>query len=106
VEVRAALRGLGLARREGVAEMEDHLGMLCEAMRLLIAGGPDVGPRPLGHQRSFFAAHLAPWYRACANDIRSARGANFFCRVADVMETFFDVESEAFDIGDMDGGMT
>jgi TorA maturation chaperone TorD/divalent metal cation (Fe/Co/Zn/Cd) transporter len=102
--VRAALRELGLVRRDGIAEMEDHLGMLCEAMRVLVGGAPGVAPRPLLQQRAFFAAHLAPWYRACANDIRSAKGANFFCRVADVMEAFLDVEAQAFAIDGIGAG--
>jgi len=103
-DVRAALGGLGLVRRHGIAEAEDHVGMLCEAMRLLVAGAPGVAPRPFAQQRAFFEAHLAPWYQACANDIRSARGANFFGRVADVMEAFLDVEATAFALGDIVGG--
>ena len=71
-DVRSALGELGLVRRDGIAKMEDHVGMLCEAMGLLVAGAPGVAPRPLAQQRAFFEAHLAPWYRTCANDI-SAR---------------------------------
>jgi TorA maturation chaperone TorD len=91
--VRAALREHGLERRAGIAEGEDHLGSLCEAMRVLIANGT-----PIARQRAFFDAHIAPWYRACAEDFRSADGSKFYRCVANVLEAYFDVEQEALAI--------
>jgi hypothetical protein len=46
----------------------------------------------------------APWYRACADDIRAAKRANFFCRVADFTETFLDFEAQALAIHGIGGG--
>ncbi|WP_119155074.1 TorD/DmsD family molecular chaperone [Caldimonas tepidiphila] len=96
--LRDDLAALGLARRPGSGELEDHLAALCETMRLLIAGAPGLPRRPLAVQKDFFDRHLAPWYERCLDDLRQAEGANFYRRVADFMHAFLDVEAEAFDI--------
>lgn len=96
--LRDDLAALGLARRPGSGELEDHLAALCETMRLLIAGAPGLPRRPLGVQKDFFARHLAPWYERCLDDLRHAEGANFYRHVADFMQSFLEVEAEAFDI--------
>lgn len=97
VALRGDLARLGLGRAPGQREMEDHLGALCEAMRLLVAG---ASPHTLGRQRQFFDTHLAPWYRRCLHDIRSAPAANFYRLVADFAEAFLDIEAEAFALDD------
>lgn len=100
----AALRGelaqLGLARRTGVGEMEDHLAALCESMRILITGGADGQPHTLQRQKLFFKNHIAPWVERCLDDIRAAPEANFYRLVADFAQAFFNVEAQAFDIAD------
>lgn len=96
--LRADLAALGLARNARGGEPEDHLGALCEAMRILIAGAPGVRPQPVPAQQAFFDKHIAPWHARCLDDIRRAQGANFYRRVADFIEAFFDVEAQAFDI--------
>ncbi|HZX26209.1 MAG TPA: molecular chaperone TorD family protein [Telluria sp.] len=98
VALRDDLARLGLARRRGAGEMEDHLGALCDAMRLLIAGGASRRPQPLAVQCAFFEAHLAPWYARCLNDLRSVPEARFYRLVADLAEAFFDVEALAFEL--------
>lgn len=115
VALRGDLARLGLGRSPGQREMEDHLGALCEAMRLMIAGGSGVATpgaatpgvatpggalQPLASQQQFFDTHIAPWYRRCLQDIRSAPEANFYRLVADFAQAFFDVEAEAFALGD------
>lgn len=102
--LRASLRELGLVRTRGVAETEDHLGALCEAMRLLIVGADGLAPRPLDCQRAFFDAWIAPWYRACMHDLHSASAADFYKRVAAFAEAFFELESEAFGLVRTDSG--
>jgi TorA maturation chaperone TorD len=96
VALRDDLARLGMGRAPGQREMEDHLAALCEAMRLLISGGVV----PLARQRAFFEAYIAPWYRRCLHDIRSAPEANFYRLVADFAEAFLDVEAEAFALED------
>ena len=97
--LRTELARLRLARRTGAGEMEDHLGALCETMRVLIA---DDGGRaqPLEVQSKFFATHIAPWQQRCLDDIRAAPEANFYRYVADFAAAFFLVESEAFELDD------
>ena len=46
-ELRQDLSRLRIARARGVGEFEDHLGALCETMRVLIAGAPGIA-RHLG----------------------------------------------------------
>lgn len=102
VALRADLARLGLGRAPGQREMEDHLGALCEAMRLMVTGSAATGaaPQALARQRQFFDTHIAPWYRRCLHDIRSAPEANFYRLVADFAEAFLDIEAEAFALDD------
>jgi TorA maturation chaperone TorD len=99
-ELRADLRTLGLVRRRRAAETEDHLGALCEVMRVLIAGMPGVARQPVSRQKAFFEHHLGPWYGACLADLRKADGADFYVHVANLAQAFFDVEAAAFAIED------
>ncbi|HEY8608048.1 MAG TPA: molecular chaperone TorD family protein [Noviherbaspirillum sp.] len=97
--LRDDLRVLGLTRAAGVAEAEDHLGAVCEAMRVLIGGTHGASRQPLGTQRTFFTRHLAPWYARCLDDIREAQAACFYRHVARFARAFLDVEAAAFSIG-------
>jgi TorA maturation chaperone TorD len=96
--LRADLHALGLARRGASAETEDHLGALCEVMRVLVGGVPGIEARPLAEQRRFFETHIAPWYGACLQDIRAASGAQFHGVLADVVQAFLDAEARAFEL--------
>lgn len=98
--LRTDLARLGLARRTGVLETEDHLGALCETMRLMIVGGQGVARQPLERQQAFFDAHIAPWYGTCIEHLRQADGARFYQRVADLAGAFFDIEREAFEVAE------
>lgn len=100
LHLRATLRELGLARQRGAAFPEDHLGALCESMRLLAAGGPGFARRPLAVQRQFFVTHIAPWGYACLHDMRQAEGACFYAALADLAQGFFDLERQAFELDD------
>ncbi|MGV3743298.1 MAG: TorD/DmsD family molecular chaperone [Burkholderiaceae bacterium] len=98
--LRSDLAALGLARAEKATELEDHLASLCETMRLLIAGAPGWAPRTVREQRSFFMKHIVPWYARCLNDIRHAEGANFYRKLADLAQAFFEIEYQAFEMED------
>jgi TorA maturation chaperone TorD len=91
--LRDDLRDMGLARRAGTAELEDHLGSLCETMSILISQG-----RPLQLQRHFFDRHIANWAIPFLDDMRNAEGANFYRHVANVIDAFLQIEKEAFDM--------
>lgn len=98
--LRTDLARLGLARISPSGEMEDHLGALCETMRVLIAGTRGRDPQPVACQRQFFDTHIAPWYRRCLDDIRAAPEANYYRLVADLAQAFFEVEAGAFALDD------
>jgi len=98
--LRHDLARLGLARAPGVGESEDHLGTLCETMRVLIQGGPGMAPRGLDAQQAFFEAHLRPWYAACLADVAASPDANFYRVVAGVVDAFLSIEAQAFAVLD------
>jgi TorA maturation chaperone TorD len=96
VALRQDLFRLGIARARGVGEFEDHLGALCETMRVLIAGAPGIRRQPLEEQQHLFNAHIQPWYAACLADIAGAEPANFYRVVAAFAGAFLAVEALAF----------
>ncbi|MCK0507519.1 molecular chaperone TorD family protein [Aromatoleum anaerobium] len=93
-DLRDDLAGLGLARRGGVTETEDHVAVLAEVMRHLVVSGADAAG--LARQRAFFTRHLQPWYARLADALAAAPQASFYARVGALARAFFDVESEAF----------
>jgi TorA maturation chaperone TorD len=99
-ELRADLAAFGIGRVRGVFESEDHLGALCETMRVLIAGGPGIRRQPLGRQKTFFESRIAPWYARCTKDIQNAEGANFYRLVAAFVTALLAIEAEAFAVED------
>ena len=99
-DLRHDLARLRLARAPGVAEFEDHLGTLCETMRVLIQGGPGIPPRGLAVQKHFFETHVRPWYAACLADIAGSVDANFYRIVAGVVDAFLSIEAQAFAVLD------
>ena len=101
-ELRSDLARFGIGRVRGVAEFEDHLGALCETMRVLIAGGPGIRRQPLHEQKAFFDARIAPWYERCLDDIRNAQGANFYKVVADFVEALLEIEAVGFAVEEFD----
>lgn len=96
VELRADLAELGLGRRQGVTESEDHIAALSDVMRHLIVTGPDA--LGLARQKAFFEGHLAPWVDALADALENAPDSRFYSRTAALVRAFFDIERLAFDM--------
>ena len=96
VELRADLAELGLGRRLGVTESEDHIAALCDVMRHLIVTGPDAAG--LGRQQLFFTRHIAPWFEALCDALERAPDARFYPRTAALVRAFFEIERLAFDM--------
>ncbi|WP_426107601.1 TorD/DmsD family molecular chaperone [Massilia sp. TSP1-1-2] len=94
--LRGDLAQLGLARVAGRGEAEDHLGVLCEIMRVMI--GSEQLRQPLWRQQQFFFRHIHPWYAACLTQVRQTAGATFYGRAAHVVHTFLEIEAQAFTI--------
>ncbi len=99
VDLRHALRALGLERVEGIGETEDHIASLCEVMRYLIAG-EDAGTSNLAAQRRFFDAHLRPCVDVLCDVVAEHPGADFYSAVARFARDFFAVEAQGFDLLD------
>lgn len=95
-ELRGDLARLGIQRMRGVGEFEDHLGALCETMRVLITGAPGIARQPVERQQALFETHIAPWYARCLADIAGADGANYYRLVARLAGAFLDIEAQAF----------
>jgi TorA maturation chaperone TorD len=91
--LRDTLRELGLARQTGAVELEDHLGSLFETMALLIAQG-----RSLTIQSEFFNAYIGNWIEHCVADIRQTSNANFYRKLADVIEALYKIELYSFEL--------
>ena len=93
--LRASLAELGVARRDEVAMLEDHLSALCETMRLLIAGHADREPTGIATQRAFFERYIAPWVFQCCTAIQESPVANYYTHVAEFAQEFMAIERDA-----------
>ncbi|HWC91660.1 MAG TPA: molecular chaperone TorD family protein [Pseudolabrys sp.] len=91
--LREDLARFGIDRAEGVAEPEDHAGILCEIMAGLASGEL---PAPAGSDRTIFEKHMAPWIGRLFADIERAQAADFYRRVGSLGRVFIDIETEAF----------
>lgn len=96
VELRHDLAELGLGRRLGITESEDHIGALCDVMRHLIVTGPDAAG--LARQQLFFTRHIAPWFEALCDALEGAPEARFYPRTAALVRAYFEIERLAFDM--------
>lgn len=96
VALRNDLAELGLGRRLGVTESEDHIAALCDVMRHLIVSAPDAAG--LVRQQAFFANHLALWAGELATALEAAPESLFYSRSAPLLRAFFDIERLAFDM--------
>lgn len=89
---RADLAKLGIERRPGVHEPEDHIATLCDAMAGMIDG---TYPATQFAQDAFFYAHLKTWAPRLFADIAVAPSAKFYRAVADVGAHWIDLEIRA-----------
>ena len=99
VAVRSDLARLGLARLAGSTLYEDHLAVLCETMRMLIAGDGVRAPSGISMQRAFFDRHIAPWVVKCCDAIIQCPLANYYLRVAKFTSLYMAVERDSLAIG-------
>ena len=94
-EIRAALSELGLARRPGTSEFEDHLGVLFETMRMLVAGHEERLPAEVALQRTFFNRHLVSWVFECCTAIEDSPIANYYRYGAQFARSFMVLERDS-----------
>jgi TorA maturation chaperone TorD len=94
VQLRADLAGLGLARKPGAHEPEDHIAALCDVMRHLIA----EQKRELQEQRRFFEDWIWPAVRPLCDAIEKYPTTDFYKHVSRVLFRLCTVEHKAFEM--------
>jgi|UniRef100_UPI004048B17A TorA maturation chaperone TorD len=97
VDIRRSLETFGLEAAQEVTETEDHISALCEVMRYLIAGD-DVEISNLTNQRTFFNAHIRPWYEELCDAIDGIPEMHSYHSVAALTREFLAVEGQSFDM--------
>ena len=98
VRLQAEMARLGLARRDGITEPEDHFAGIFEMMRVLVAGGAGRGPASLAEQKRVFDEHVRPGARKFFDAVRRAEQANYYRTVAAFGAAFLALETESFDL--------
>lgn len=96
-DLRGKMRELGIQRKQGIPEPEDHLGALCEMMAGMITGAFGQ-PMPLQAQKEFFNAHIAPWAAHCFSDLEKAESAVLYAPVGSLGRLLVGIEQESFRI--------
>ena len=96
-DLRGKMRELGIQRKQGVSEPEDHAGALCEMMAGMISGAFGQ-PMPLQTQKEFFNAHIAPWAAHCFSDLEKAESAVLYAPVGSLGRLLVGIEQESFRI--------
>lgn len=96
-DLRGKMRELGIQRKQGISEPEDHIGALCEMMAGMITGAFGQ-PMPLQVQKEFFNAHIAPWAAHCFSDLEKAESAVLYAPVGSLGRLLMGIEQESFRI--------
>jgi TorA maturation chaperone TorD len=94
VDLRQQLAAWGMGRLEQVAEYEDHICGVCEAMRFAIA----VQHRTAEEQREVFERFVQPGAFAFCDAVSASKHARFYQQVARFARAFLDVEKAAFEM--------
>ncbi|HEX6266434.1 MAG TPA: molecular chaperone TorD family protein [Burkholderiales bacterium] len=94
VALRAELAALGLARRDGAHEPEDHIAALCDTMRHLVA----EQKRDLHEQARFFRRWIGPAAEPLCDAISRHPGCEFYRDVGRFAKCFFQLEQSAFEM--------
>jgi len=93
--LRSDLATLGIERRPGIKETEDHAAAVLESMAMICSppDGFDVET-----QRKFFNDHLAAWLGLFFGDLQQAMTARFYRAVGGLGEVFLDLEKVYLDL--------
>jgi TorA maturation chaperone TorD len=95
VRLREQLAAWGLARRESVYEMEDHVSGASDVMRWLIEAG-----RSLDEQRGFFGTFVYPGAGPFFVAVQKAPSGTFYQYVATFSLAFLELEKAALDMAE------
>lgn len=91
--LREDLNRIGIVRSDGVAEPEDHAGILCEIMAGLASGEL---PAPAGSDRLIYENHMASWIGRFFADLERVEASEFYRSLGSVGRIFMEIEAEAF----------
>lgn len=91
--LRDELAVLGLERRDGVSEPEDHVAALCETMGMII-GDSELCLREV----AFFEIYLDPWMGRFFVDLEKAETAVFYKAVGRLGQQFLQLERQYFSL--------
>jgi len=91
--LREHLLAWGLARRDSVFEIEDHVAAVCDVMRWLIER-----ERPLDEQQSFFNDFVYTGVGTFCNAIEARATTPFYRAVAALARAFLSIERDAFEL--------
>ena len=91
VALREQLASWGLARRDSVFEVEDHVSAVCDVMRWLIERD-----RPLDEQRTFFDEFVYPGVIPFCTAIQASAPSSFYRSVAGLAQAFLAIENDGF----------
>lgn len=94
--LRQDMAALGLERRPGVAEPEDHIGAVCEIMATLTAEAVDAEGE--ARERRFFDRHLAPWAGRFFKDLEGAHAARLYRPLGTFGRLFVEIEAAAWEL--------
>jgi TorA maturation chaperone TorD len=92
VDLRSLLNRLGYARKDDIADTEDHLSLLCASMRRLI-----LDRVPIAEQKTLFMGFLAEWFEQACDAIEGNGNTDFYKHAARLMRSFFAIERQSFD---------
>jgi TorA maturation chaperone TorD len=99
VDLRTDLAALGLASAAPAGETEDHVALVFEVMRYLIAGD-DLALCNLEQQRRFFRRHVQTWVGALCDEVERHPRAQVYAALASFTRAFVEVETQGFDLLD------
>ena len=91
--LREDLNKIGIVRSDGVAEPEDHAGILCEIMSGLASGELSA---PAGSDRLIYENHMASWIGRFFADLERVEASEFYRSLGSVGRIFMEIEAEAF----------
>lgn len=93
--LRSEMERLGIERKPGVSEPEDHVATVLEIMAGLIDGsfGEPLTP---SQQKVFFDAHVGSWAGHFFADLARSPTSQLYQAVGDVGARLMEVEAEAF----------
>jgi len=95
VRLRDKLSAWGLARKERVFEVEDHISGVCDVMRWLIEE-----QRELAEQRRFFEDFAYPGVAGLCAALQKSPTAIFYKDVAALTSSFYELEKAAFEMSE------